>query len=271
MVSISTKVSNMRFIYFVGTAGSGKSTLVQAYKEWLDYNGIDSIIVNLDPGSDGTPYNADIDIREWIYLDGVMQDYNLGPNGAQIVAADLMALNIDKLTDALSSFKTKYVLIDTPGQLELFAFRDSSLRIVEALGREKSMIVYTSDPMLYRTSNGFVSGMMLSTLVQFRLQLPIINILTKSDILKRSDNGDEIDELDKLVNWYSDPYSLYGDLMDNDINPQTVVGMELLKTLENVGVFGELRAVSARESEGMEEIYAACQQAFFGGEDPDIE
>lgn len=254
----------MRFLYFVGTAGSGKSTLVQAYKEWLDYNGVDSIIVNLDPGSDSTPYNADIDIREWIYLDEVMQKYNLGPNGAQVVAADLMAMNIDKLVNALSDFRTKYVLIDTPGQLELFAFRDASQKIIESLGREKSMVVYTADPILYKTSNGFVSGMMLSMLVQFRLQLPTINILTKSDLLSEEDR-------DKFVNWYNDPVSLYGDLLDNDANPQTMIGMELFRTLENVGVFGDLRTVSAQESEGMEEIYGAFQLAFFGGEDPDID
>ena len=67
----------MRFIYFVGTAGSGKSTLVHAYKEWLDYNGIDAITVNLDPGSDMIPYTADIDIREWVNLQEVMDEYNL--------------------------------------------------------------------------------------------------------------------------------------------------------------------------------------------------
>lgn len=254
----------MRYIYFVGTAGSGKSTLVQAYKEWLDYNGIDSIIVNLDPGADSTPYTPDIDIREWICLDEVMEEYGLGPNGAQVVASDLMAMNADKLTGALDDFKTKYVLVDTPGQLELFAFRDSSLRIVEALGRDKSMIVYTSDPMLYRSPNGFVSGKMLSTLVQFRLGLPTIDVLTKTDLL-------EEDEMERMLGWFEDSDSLYGDLLDRDVDPQTVIGMELFKTLENIGTFGSMRAVSAKESMGMEEIYAAAQLTFFGGEDPDIQ
>ncbi len=253
----------MRFIYFVGTAGSGKSTLVQAYKEWLDYNGVDSVIVNLDPGADALPYAADIDIREWIILDEVMQEYSLGPNGAQVVASDLMAMNVNKLTDALQDLKTKFVLIDTPGQLELFAFRESSLRIVEALGKDKSMVVYTSDPMLYRTSNGFVSGKMLSTLVQFRLGLPTIDVLTKTDLL-------EDEERDKLLEWFEDADSLYGDLLDRDTDPQTVIGMELFKTLEDIGTFGSMRAVSAKEGFGMEEIYAAAQMTFFGGEDPDI-
>jgi GTPase SAR1 family protein len=252
----------MRNIYFVGTAGSGKSSLVIAYKEWLDVNGIDSIIVNLDPGADALPYTADVDIREWISLREVMDEYSLGPNGAQVVCADLMAMNIGKLTDALSGYKTNYVLIDTPGQLELFAFRGSSNIIVEALGRERSMTVFLADPMLCRTPNGFISNMMLSSIVQFRLRLPAISVLSKSDVL-----GD--DELNRLLSWFSDPDSLYGDMLDNDADPQTVIGTELFKAMENIGVFGDIRAVSAKESFGMEELYAASQQCFFGGEDAD--
>ena len=49
----------MKFIYFVGTAGSGKSTLVKAYKDWLDSTGTESITINLDPGVDMLPYDAD--------------------------------------------------------------------------------------------------------------------------------------------------------------------------------------------------------------------
>jgi hypothetical protein len=37
--------------------------------------------------------------------------------------------------------------------------------------------------------------------------------------------------------------------------------------MENAGVFGDIRSVSAREFIGMEEIYAATQLAFFAGED----
>ncbi len=254
----------MRFVYFVGTAGSGKSTLVKAYKEWLDNNGVDSMIVNLDPGVDTIPYEADIDIREWVALDEVMEEYSLGPNGAQVVAADLMAVNVKKLTDVLDKVKTEYVLVDTPGQLELFAFRESSNVIIDALGKEKSLVVYLSDPMLCKTSNGFVSNLVLSSLVQFRLQLPVFNVLTKTDLIQEA-------EKNKLLNWYTDPESLYDDLLDNDKSPETVVGSELYRALENVGIFGEMRAVSATENIGLEELYAATQLEFFGGEDTDPE
>ena len=254
----------MRFVYFVGTAGSGKITLVKSYRDWLGNNGIDCMTINLDPGVDMLPYDADIDIREWVALDEVMGEYNLGPNGAQIVAADLMAVNIKKITDLLDGVRTEYVLVDTPGQLELFAFRESSNVIVEAFGKETSMVVYLSDRMLCKTSNGFVSNMVLSSLVEFRLQLPVINILTKADLMKDEDR-------DRMISWFENSDSLYDDLLDNDANPQTVVGMELFKAVESVGIFGQIRAVSAVENTGLEEIYSATQLEFFGGEDIDPE
>ena len=132
----------MKNVFFVGTAGSGKSTLVGAYKQWLDSNGVDSIAVNMDPGAESLPYDPDIDIREWISLDEVMSEYQLGPNGAQIVAADIMAVNIEKMTGVFSEYDTDYVLVDTPGQLELFAFRESSNLTVNAFGKDDSMLVY---------------------------------------------------------------------------------------------------------------------------------
>ena len=252
----------MKFIYFVGTAGSGKSTMVQAYKEWLDHHAIDSIVVNLDPGADVLPYNADIDIREWIDLSDVMEEYALGPNGAQIVAADLMAVHIKNLTEALETFKTDYVLVDTPGQLELFAFRSSSQVLTESLGKHRSMILFLMDPLLCRTPNGFISGMTLSSLVRFRLQLPMVTLLSKIDVLKE-------DEKERILNWYTDPYSLQGDLLDNDSDPQTIVGNELFRALENIGIFGDIRAVSSIDSIGMDEIYGSSQLIFQAGEDVD--
>ncbi len=253
----------MKKIFFVGTAGCGKSTLVAAYKNWLDEHGVDSLILNLDPGSDALPYQPDVDIREWVSTAGVMDEYGLGPNGAQIVASDIMALNIDLMTDVIDDMRSDYLLVDTPGQLELFAFRESSKMTVEAFGVEDSMIVYLSDPSLCKDPNGFVTSMVLSSLVQFRLQLPTYGFLSKADLLSEEDK-------DRIIGWFNDPDSLHFDLLGMDTEPQTAVGMELFKAMESMGVFGQVRAVSAEAAQGMDEIYAAVQLSFFGGEDSDI-
>ena len=250
----------MNNVYFVGTAGSGKSTMVGAFKKWLDDNEIDSIIINLDPGAEKLPYVPDIDIREWINLEDVMSQCGLGPNGAQIAAADLMAVNIDKISSVLDTYDVDYVLIDTPGQLELFAFRESSQVVVKALGKERSLMVYLSDPTLYRSANGFVSTMTLASLVQFRMNMPIINLLSKADVLKEN-------EIDRIIDWYNNPDSLYGCLLDEDKDPESVIGMELFRALEDTGVFGEMRSVSSETGVGLPEIYAAVQLQFHGGDD----
>ena len=260
VLSLTSDGEHMHYVYFIGTAGSGKSSLVQAFSEWLDVNGINSIIVNLDPGADFIPYQADVDIRDWVHLNEIMAEYSLGPNGAQIVASDLMAVNAKEWVPVVKGMETDYCLIDTPGQMELFAFRQSSNALVEELGREDSMLVFLSDPTLARTPNGFVSDMMLCGVTQFRFSLPILNVLSKSDLLKE-------EELEELSTWSRDAYALYNALTEKDISSQTVISVEFLKAMENVGMYKELTPVSALEGTGMEDIYNTVQQHFEGGED----
>lgn len=250
----------MRYIFFIGTAGSGKTSLVRAYKEWLDSLNIDSIIVNLDPGADFVPYQPDVDIRDWVHLDEVMKDYSLGPNGAQVVASDLMAINAKEWVPTVKEFRTNFVLIDTPGQMELFAFRQSSAAIIEELGKEDSFLVFLSDPTLARTPTGFVSDMMLCAVTQFRFDLPILNVLSKADMLKE-------EEVEELQGWSRDPYALYNALTEKDMSSQTVMSIEFFKAMENVGMYSEITPVSAEESTGLEDIYNTIQQYFEGGED----
>ncbi len=48
------------FLYLIGTAGSGKSTLAHTFKQWTNVHGIDSVVVNLDPGAENLPYSPDV-------------------------------------------------------------------------------------------------------------------------------------------------------------------------------------------------------------------
>ena len=109
-------------VYFIGTAGSGKSTLTNTMKEWMTLRGLNAITVNLDPGAENLPYEPDVDIRDWISLQEVMETHGLGPNGAQIACADMLALNTADVKNSIDMFKSDYILVDTPGQLELFVF-----------------------------------------------------------------------------------------------------------------------------------------------------
>lgn len=249
-----------RNLYFVGTAGSGKSTMVYAFQQWMSSQGLDAITMNLDPGAEDLKYDPDIDARDWIRIADVMESEGLGPNGAQVAAADLLALHANELAAALDPFRSNYVLIDTPGQIELFTFRDSGPALIDAFGRDDSALVYLNDPLLVRTPSGFVSSVLLSATVQFRHGLSFVNVLSKSDLLAEPD-------LERVVKWSADPYALYEALFEDATTAKTLLDVEFLKAMESIGVYRRIHPVSSEISFGLEEIYSQVQQVFEGGED----
>ena len=86
------------FVVFIGPAGSGKTSLVQAYGDWIEENLYLRIArVNLDPGVSVLPYTPVFDIRTIYTLQDVMKTYRLGPNGAFIKAGELIVEKLDEI------------------------------------------------------------------------------------------------------------------------------------------------------------------------------
>ena len=110
-------------VFLVGMAGSGKSTLTAAYSEWLKEGDQDVIVANLDPGVISLPYNPDIDARQYVDIEKLMLDYQLGPNGALLMASDLLADHLEDIRSEIEAANPDLLLVDTPGQIELFAFQ----------------------------------------------------------------------------------------------------------------------------------------------------
>lgn len=247
-------------VYFIGTAGSGKTTLVHTFQEWMHLKGFDTVIVNLDPGVENLPYVPDVDIREWLNFTDVMRTEGLGPNGAQIACADMLALEAKKVRNILDEFRTNYVLIDTPGQMELFSFRKSSTYIIEQLGRDRSAIVFTIDPFISKTPMGYISQLLLTATIQFRFDLPMISALTKSDLLSE-------EELQTISKWVEDPIAVYDAAVAESTSMYVQMSLELFRVMENIGVHKSFAVTSAENNVGMEDIYNAVQQVFAGGED----
>ncbi|MBS7621842.1 ATP/GTP-binding protein, partial [Candidatus Bathyarchaeota archaeon] len=65
----------MFIVFIIGTAGSGKSQLTAAFSEWLMLSKQDVAIVNLDPGALTLPYRPDVDARDYISVDKIMEEY----------------------------------------------------------------------------------------------------------------------------------------------------------------------------------------------------
>lgn len=247
-------------IYFTGTAGAGKTTFVRAFGDWMQNAGYEATIVNLDPGSDAAQLDPAVDIREWVRLSDLQDEYGLGPNGAQIAAADMIALKIFDVKQAIDELHADYVLVDTPGQVELFAFREASKAIVDALSGDRSLIAFLFDPALARNAAGFVSLLMLSATVEFRFRLPMLNVLAKADVLTP-------EQLSDLASWGEDPSPLYDAVTREAPTPDVQLSTEIFRAIEMLGPLGGLLPTSAKQGTGLEAFYQSIQRAFGGGED----
>ena len=248
------------FVYFIGTAGSGKSTLTHVFKQWMNQCGNDAVTVNLDPGAENLPYVPDIDIRDWISLKEIMDSYELGPNGAQIACADMIALNTDDIKKSIESFKTDYILIDTPGQVELFVFREAGKFIVKFLNPNRSIVAYLLDPALAKTASGFVSQLLLSINTSFRLGLPQVNILSKADIL-----SDE--ELEIIKRWSNSPEELEDSINKENASVHREMSEKISNIIKEFQDEIKLYPTGKENLQGIEDLYSAIQLIFEGGED----
>jgi GPN-loop GTPase len=247
-------------VFVAGTAGAGKTSFVRAFADWMKSAGYDVAVVNLDPGLEGGELEPDVDIREWIRLGDLQDEYGLGPNGAQVAAADMIALKIFEVKQAVAEFSSDYVLVDTPGQIELFAFREASKAIVEALGGDRALLTFLFDPALARTPAGFVSLLLLSATVEFRFRLPLVNVLSKSDALSA-------DQLAELLAWSEEPGRLYDAVQAGTPTPDVQLSTELFRAVEVMGPLVSLVPTSSKERTGLEAYYRECQRVFAGGED----
>ncbi|MCK4885647.1 ATP/GTP-binding protein, partial [Candidatus Bathyarchaeota archaeon] len=173
----------MVVIFIIGTAGSGKSLLTASFNEWLKVGKQKVATVNLDPGVLNLPYVPDIDIRDYITLNRIMDEYGLGPNGALVLAADLIAEDTERIGGEIEDLQSDVVLVDTPGQMELFAFRASGPYIANELTKEQKAIVYLFDAVFSFNPLNYVSNMFLSAAVYNRFLFPQLHVLSKCDLL----------------------------------------------------------------------------------------
>ena len=244
----------VNYVYLLGPAGCGKSTLASALADVLASQEKRCFVVNLDPGAEWLPYTPEIDIRTRISLREVMEEYKLGPNGALVVSVDLMVNRIPELEARITAQKPDYVLVDTPGQMELFAFRETGARVVRGLGGN-ALILFLIDSFFVKQASDFVSMLVLSTSVYTRFALPQLNVLTKVDSL-------EPEFLRRVEDWTSDHELLSDDLELESYEFKRGATMDLLSAIGGVGLVGEVHPVSALRNEGLVELYGAVQRAF---------
>jgi len=249
----------MFIVFILGTAGSGKSLLTAAFTEWLKMSKQNVSIVNLDPGALTLPYSPDLDVRDYVNVGTLMEEYGLGPNGALIMAADLIADEIERISKEIEDLESDIVLVDTAGQMELFAFRASGPYIASELTREPKAIVYLFDSVFSVNPLNYVSNLFLSAAVYNRFLLPQIHLLSKCDLLPK-------DEADKIVDWSADPKALETSVEQKLEGTRRLLSRNMMNAIFQLGLRFLLIPVSAKTNEGMTNFNMALERILAGGE-----
>jgi len=219
---------------------------------------ISAITVNLDPGVRIVPYVPDIDIRDYIVLEEVMEEYGLGPNGGMILASDLMVNYLDDLRDEIDEYNPDWVLVDTAGQLELFAFRETGPLIASSLGFGdiQRSVSFLFDSNLVLRPNGFISTLLLAASVQFRFRkISQINVLSKMDLL-------DDDQIDMIINWSQDFKALEESTSVREGGLIRELSMNLSEVFIQMGSTAELIPCTIKREDGLDLLFGYLQRVF---------
>ena len=249
----------MVVIFIIGTAGSGKSLLTASLNEWLKVGKQKSATVNLDPGVLNLPYTPDIDIRDKINIEHIMEDYRLGPNGAMVLAADLIAEEAESLGGEIEDIQSDVVLVDTPGQMELFAFRASGPYIANELTKEQKAIIYLFDAVFSYNPLNYVSNMFLSAAVYNRFFFPQLHALSKCDLLPPEASA-------SIVDWSADPDLLESIIDEKLSGTRRLLSRDMIQAISRLGLEFQLIPVSGKTNEGIINLSSALERILVGGE-----
>jgi GPN-loop GTPase len=249
----------MKTIFIVGTAGAGKSLLASKIFEYYTRNGAFVGMLNLDPGVENLPYTCDVDVRDYVDIASIMRQYDLGPNGSIIMANDLVASRIDEVQREVDNVNPDYLIVDTPGQIELFAYRASGPFFVQNLNAEQKVALFLHDGSLLTTPINFVSIALLATSVKLRLSLPQVNVVTKIDLIE--------DKIKDILKWSTNMSSLQDALAKESDGENYILASNLLRSL-NLGGFAQgLIPISNATGEGLVNLQAALSRILNLGEE----
>lgn len=171
----------------MGPAGSGKSTFCQHIQTHCTNMRRTVHVVNLDPAAEHFTYQPSVDVRELITLDDVAEELKYGPNGGLVYCMEFLVNNLEWLEEQLGSFEEDYLIIDCPGQIELYTHFPIMQRVKDALVRWGYAVcaVYIIDAQFVEDPSKFFSGTMSALAAMMQLEVPHINILSKMDLFRQ--------------------------------------------------------------------------------------
>jgi len=177
----------------LGPAGSGKSTFCAALERHAAALRREYVFVNLDPAADSVEYGASIDVRELICTEVVAREHQLGPNGALVKCMEYLSENMEWLYQAMHDAgpgDDEFFVFDCPGQIELYTHVPAMRKICDDLrfsfGMTLCGIFLVDSMMVAGDASKYLSAVLLATSSMLQLELPWVNVLTKTDLLRSS-------------------------------------------------------------------------------------
>ncbi|KAJ5777775.1 hypothetical protein N7520_001021 [Penicillium odoratum] len=174
--------------------GSGKTTFMQRINSHLHSKQKVPYVLNLDPAVHSVPFESNIDIRDSINYKEVMKQYNLGPNGGILTSLNLFATKVDQIISLLekrtapnpenpTAKKIEHILVDTPGQIEVFVWSASGSILLETLASSfPTVIAYVIDTPRASSTSTFMSNMLYACSILYKTKLPMILVFNKTDV-----------------------------------------------------------------------------------------
>lgn len=172
-------------ILVIGMAGTGKTTLVHRLQHHATARGLRSYFINLDPAVSDVPYDANIDIRDTVSYGEVMRQYRLGPNGAIMTALNLFTTKFHQVVSLVEAKEDlDWIVVDTPGQIEVFTWSASGQLIAETLAATlPTVLLFVADTARCARPQTFISTMLYSSGIMLKLQLPLVVAWNKTDVV----------------------------------------------------------------------------------------
>jgi len=176
-----------------------------------------------------------------------------------VMASDLIAAKIDDIQNEVNRVNPDYLIVDTPGQIELFAYRSSGRFLVENISSEEKTNIFLFDGALITTPVNFVSIALLATSIRLRLNLPTINVVTKTDLIE--------DKLKEILQWSTNLNALENAISKEADGDTYSLTTNILRGL-NLGGFAQgLIPISNVSGEGLVNLEGALSRILNLGED----
>jgi len=188
-------------VLMIGMAGSGKSTFMHRMILRLQSQNKRIYTINLDPAVRNLAYPVNIDIRDTVNYKEVMKHFGLGPNGGIMTSLNLFATKFDQVLQLLDSRANDldFVLIDTPGQIEVFNWSASGQIVCDALAVSyPTLVCYMVDTARCAKPVTFMSNMLYACSILYKTKLPFIVAFNKVDVMPHDFLCEWMQDFEKL-------------------------------------------------------------------------